>query len=84
MGKLQEFDITFANNKVVYGPGESISGTVKIRTSESLQFKGKRSLDRIIKSRRGAFSSSASGSAERARRLGVNKLFLRGRGRRGE
>lgn len=41
MGKLQEFDITFTNNKVVYGPGESISGTVKIRTGNSLQYKGK-------------------------------------------
>uniref|UniRef100_H3CCN8 Arrestin domain containing 1 n=2 Tax=Tetraodon nigroviridis TaxID=99883 RepID=H3CCN8_TETNG len=39
MGKLQEFDITFTNNKVVYGPGESISGTVKIRTSSSLPYK---------------------------------------------
>uniref|UniRef100_A0A672HH14 Arrestin C-terminal-like domain-containing protein n=1 Tax=Salarias fasciatus TaxID=181472 RepID=A0A672HH14_SALFA len=39
MGKLQEFDITFTNNKVVYGPGESISGTVKIRTGNSLQYK---------------------------------------------
>lgn len=41
MGKLQEFDITFANNKVVYSPGESVSGTVKIRTSNPLQYKGK-------------------------------------------
>ncbi|XP_061887657.1 arrestin domain-containing protein 1b isoform X2 [Entelurus aequoreus] len=39
MGKLQEFDITFANNKVVYSPGESISGTVKIRISNSLPYK---------------------------------------------
>nr|XP_046231293.1 arrestin domain-containing protein 1b [Scatophagus argus] len=39
MGKLQEFDITFTNNKVVYSPGESISGTVKIRTGNSLQYK---------------------------------------------
>uniref|UniRef100_A0A3B3WWQ1 Arrestin-like N-terminal domain-containing protein n=1 Tax=Poecilia mexicana TaxID=48701 RepID=A0A3B3WWQ1_9TELE len=39
MGKLQEFDITFANNKVVYGPGESISGTVKIRTGSPLHFR---------------------------------------------
>ncbi|KAK2818902.1 hypothetical protein Q5P01_024463 [Channa striata] len=39
MGKLQEFDVTFTDNKVVYGPGESISGTVKIRTSTSLQYK---------------------------------------------
>ncbi|XP_067106051.1 LOW QUALITY PROTEIN: arrestin domain-containing protein 1b [Osmerus mordax] len=39
MGKLQEFDITFTNSKVVYSPGESISGTVKIRTGTSLQYK---------------------------------------------
>lgn len=39
MGKLQEFDITFTNNKVVYSPGESISGTVKIRTTNSLPYK---------------------------------------------
>ncbi|XP_061733095.1 arrestin domain-containing protein 1b isoform X2 [Nerophis ophidion] len=39
MGKLQQFDITFANNKVVYSPGESISGTVTIRINNSLQFK---------------------------------------------
>lgn len=39
MGKLQEFDITFANNKVVYSPGESVSGAVKIRTAGSLQYK---------------------------------------------
>ncbi|KAK2888525.1 arrestin domain-containing protein 1b [Channa argus] len=39
MGKLQLFDITFTDNKLVYGPGESISGTVKIRTSNSLQYK---------------------------------------------
>lgn len=44
MGKLQEFEITFTNNKVVYNPGESISGTVRIKTSHSLQFKGKRRL----------------------------------------
>lgn len=39
MGKLQEFEITFTNNKVVYNPGESISGTVRIKTGHSLQFK---------------------------------------------
>uniref|UniRef100_A0A3B3ST64 Arrestin domain containing 1 n=1 Tax=Paramormyrops kingsleyae TaxID=1676925 RepID=A0A3B3ST64_9TELE len=39
MGKLQEFDIAFTNNKVVYSPGESISGTVKITTSHPLQCK---------------------------------------------
>ena len=41
MGKLKEFDITFTNNKVVYSPGESISGSVKITTGTSLQYKGK-------------------------------------------
>lgn len=41
MGKLQQFDITFANNKVVYSPGESVSGTVKIRTGHPLHYKGK-------------------------------------------
>ncbi|RVE65415.1 hypothetical protein OJAV_G00116320 [Oryzias javanicus] len=39
MGKLQEFDIFFTNNKVVYGPGESVSGVVRIRTSSALQYK---------------------------------------------
>uniref|UniRef100_A0A674AJN6 Arrestin domain containing 1 n=1 Tax=Salmo trutta TaxID=8032 RepID=A0A674AJN6_SALTR len=39
MGKLREFDITFTNNKVVYSPGESISGSVKITTGTSLQYK---------------------------------------------
>ncbi|CAB1319574.1 unnamed protein product [Coregonus sp. 'balchen'] len=36
MGKLQEFDITLKDNKVVYSPGESISGTLKITTTEAL------------------------------------------------
>ncbi|XP_029108741.1 arrestin domain-containing protein 1b isoform X2 [Scleropages formosus] len=40
MGKLQEFEISFASNKVVYSPGESISGTVKITTATPLQCKG--------------------------------------------
>ncbi|KAG7480421.1 hypothetical protein MATL_G00055910 [Megalops atlanticus] len=39
MGKLLEFDITLTNNKVVYNPGESITGTLKIKTSQSLQYK---------------------------------------------
>ncbi|XP_056586856.1 arrestin domain-containing protein 1b [Triplophysa dalaica] len=39
MGKLQEFEITFTNSKVVYNPGESISGTVRVKTNHSLQFK---------------------------------------------
>lgn len=47
MGKLQEFDITFTDNKVVYGPGESISGNVKIRTSTSLPYKGKLSFNTV-------------------------------------
>ncbi|KAJ8339463.1 hypothetical protein SKAU_G00362490 [Synaphobranchus kaupii] len=40
MGKLQEFEITFTNNKVVYSPGESISGTVKITSGTPLPYKG--------------------------------------------
>ncbi|KAA0719897.1 hypothetical protein E1301_Tti011676 [Triplophysa tibetana] len=42
MGKLQEFEITFTNSKVVYNPGESISGTVRVKTNHSLQFKAQR------------------------------------------
>ncbi|XP_036383810.1 arrestin domain-containing protein 1a [Megalops cyprinoides] len=39
MGKLLEFDITLTNNKVVYNPGESITGTLKIKTGQPLQYK---------------------------------------------
>ncbi|XP_072520836.1 arrestin domain-containing protein 1a [Salminus brasiliensis] len=39
MGKLQEFEITLKDNKVVYSPGESISGTVKIITAQHIQCK---------------------------------------------
>ncbi|XP_037633552.1 arrestin domain-containing protein 1-like isoform X2 [Sebastes umbrosus] len=39
MGKLQEFEITFDKNKVVYSPGDSISGTVKFRLGQPLQCK---------------------------------------------
>lgn len=40
MGKLQEFDITFKDNKVVYSPGDAVSGTLKITTAQALLFKG--------------------------------------------
>ncbi|KAI4877723.1 hypothetical protein NFI96_021980, partial [Prochilodus magdalenae] len=40
MGKLQEFSIVFANSKVVYSPGESISGSVRVTTASALQYKG--------------------------------------------
>ncbi|CAJ1068691.1 arrestin domain-containing protein 1a [Xyrichtys novacula] len=39
MGKLQEFEISFDKDKVVYSPGESISGTVKIKLAQALQCK---------------------------------------------
>lgn len=39
MGKLQEFEITFDKNKVVYSPGESITGTVRIKLGQALQCK---------------------------------------------
>lgn len=41
MGKLQEFEIKFDKNKVVYAPGESISGTVRFKLGQPLQCKGK-------------------------------------------
>lgn len=39
MGKLQEFSVSFDKNKVVYSPGESISGTVTVTVSQALQCK---------------------------------------------
>ncbi|KAM8761327.1 arrestin domain-containing protein 1a [Acanthopagrus schlegelii] len=39
MGKLQEFEIAFDKNKVVYSPGESISGSVTIKLGQPLQCK---------------------------------------------
>ncbi|KAL7854096.1 hypothetical protein AOLI_G00209400 [Acnodon oligacanthus] len=39
MGRLQEFSIAFTNSKVVYSPGESISGSVRVTTASALQFK---------------------------------------------
>ncbi|XP_030579639.1 arrestin domain-containing protein 1a isoform X1 [Archocentrus centrarchus] len=39
MGKLQEFEITFEQNKVMYSPGESISGIVTVKLGQPLQCK---------------------------------------------
>uniref|UniRef100_A0A3P9IUV3 Arrestin domain containing 1a n=1 Tax=Oryzias latipes TaxID=8090 RepID=A0A3P9IUV3_ORYLA len=39
MGKLQEFEIEFDKKKEVYSPGESISGTVRVRLSQAVQCK---------------------------------------------
>ncbi|XP_076126215.1 arrestin domain-containing protein 1-like [Alosa pseudoharengus] len=39
MGKLEEFEISFTDNQVVYNPGDSITGTVKITNSEAIQCK---------------------------------------------
>ncbi|XP_051749526.1 arrestin domain-containing protein 1a [Ctenopharyngodon idella] len=36
MGKLQEFEITLNNNKTVYSPGESLSGTLKISITQPI------------------------------------------------
>lgn len=41
MGKVQEFEIAFDKNKVVYSPGESITGTVTVKLGQQLQCKGK-------------------------------------------
>ncbi|XP_062274070.1 arrestin domain-containing protein 1a [Scomber scombrus] len=39
MGKVQEFEIAFDKNKVVYSPGESITGTVTVKLGQQLQCK---------------------------------------------
>uniref|UniRef100_A0A8C6THM6 Arrestin domain containing 1a n=1 Tax=Neogobius melanostomus TaxID=47308 RepID=A0A8C6THM6_9GOBI len=39
MGKLQEFEISFDGSKVVYSPGESITGNVKIKVAQPLPCK---------------------------------------------
>ncbi|XP_072289602.1 arrestin domain-containing protein 1a isoform X2 [Eucyclogobius newberryi] len=39
MGKLKEFEIAFDGNKVVYSPGESITGTVRIKVAQPLPCK---------------------------------------------
>ncbi|XP_069576186.1 arrestin domain-containing protein 1a isoform X2 [Brachyistius frenatus] len=39
MGKLQKFDIAFDSNKVVYSPGESITGTVTVKVGQALPCK---------------------------------------------
>ncbi|XP_073696005.1 arrestin domain-containing protein 1a [Garra rufa] len=39
MGKLQEFEITLNNNKTVYTPGESLTGTLKISIGQPIQCK---------------------------------------------
>ncbi|XP_066569343.1 arrestin domain-containing protein 1b [Amia ocellicauda] len=39
MGKLQDFNIALASNKVVYSPGESISGTVTVSIASPLPYK---------------------------------------------
>ncbi|XP_042278318.1 arrestin domain-containing protein 1a [Thunnus thynnus] len=39
MGKIQEFEIAFDKNKVVYSPGESITGTVTVKLGQQLQCK---------------------------------------------
>ncbi|TRY93174.1 hypothetical protein DNTS_012860 [Danionella cerebrum] len=39
MGKIQEFDLTFHNNKTVYSPGESLAGVLKILISQPIQCK---------------------------------------------
>ncbi|MED6232574.1 hypothetical protein ATANTOWER_032583 [Ataeniobius toweri] len=39
MGKLEALDIEFSDNKVVYTPGESISGTVTVKVNQPIQCK---------------------------------------------
>ncbi|KAL2092230.1 hypothetical protein ACEWY4_012028 [Coilia grayii] len=39
MGKLEQFEISFTDNKVVYSPGDAITGTVNITNVEAIQCK---------------------------------------------
>ncbi|KAG9266241.1 arrestin domain-containing protein 1b [Astyanax mexicanus] len=39
MGKLQEFSIAFTSNKLVYSPGETLSGSVRLTTDRALHYK---------------------------------------------
>ncbi|XP_016369770.1 arrestin domain-containing protein 1a [Sinocyclocheilus rhinocerous] len=39
MGKIQEFEITLNNNKTVYNPGESLTGTLKISIAQPIHCK---------------------------------------------
>nr|XP_015797184.2 arrestin domain-containing protein 1a isoform X1 [Nothobranchius furzeri] len=39
MGKLQEFEIAFDQNKLVYTPGESLTGTVRVHANQAIQCK---------------------------------------------
>ena len=54
MGKLEEFEISFTDNKVVYRPGDPITGTVKITNAEPIQCKGKKKITCV------AFTSSST------------------------
>lgn len=44
MGKLEVFEISFTDNKLVYSPGDAITGTVNITNVESIQCKGRRNI----------------------------------------
>lgn len=40
MGKVQLFEIRLGDSRVVYSPGEPLAGTVTVRLSGSLQYRG--------------------------------------------
>lgn len=40
MGKVQLFEIRLSESRVVYSPGEPLAGTVTVRLSGSLQYRG--------------------------------------------
>lgn len=44
MGKLQTFEILFDHDKTEYSSGDSVTGSVKVELSGSLQCKGKKLL----------------------------------------
>uniref|UniRef100_A0ACB8EZB2 Uncharacterized protein n=1 Tax=Sphaerodactylus townsendi TaxID=933632 RepID=A0ACB8EZB2_9SAUR len=41
MGKVQLFEIRLGDSRVVYSPGEPLTGTVTVRLAGSLQYRGK-------------------------------------------
>lgn len=42
MGKVQLFEIRLGESRVIYSPGEPLAGTVTVRLSGSLQYRGER------------------------------------------
>lgn len=53
MGKVQLFEIRLGDSRVVYSPGEPLAGTVTVRLSGSLQYRGEPAACRALPCPRG-------------------------------